>query len=968
VLESVQASDAKLTRDPRILLRATALQAGIVLLDAATMWVLLRSLGAASSPSGVFASFMISTLARTIGFVPGGLGVFEATSIVTLKMAGVGVAEALSATILFRGLSFWLPMLPGFWLSRRLQGGSRRASGAEEAPAYWSLSTDELAERLRSGQTGLSSAEAAERLRVHGPNAIREERPLTRLRILERQLRSPLLLLLVFAAAVSILTGQWMEAVIVLSIVAASVGVGYSREYGAHAAAAALQARVRSQTRVLRDGRAATVPVAEVVPGDVVLLSAGSLAPADAVVFEASDFFVSEAVLTGESFPVRKSPGTVAAAAPLRERTNAVFLGTSVRSGAARCLVFATGSATELGSIAHRLAVRPPETEFERGVRRFGSLLMIAMLVLVFLVFVAHVLRGRPTVETLLFSIALAVGLSPELLPAILSVNLARGARMMARRGVLVRRLEAIENLGSMDVLCTDKTGTLTEGVVELEGAYDAAGAASDAVLDLAVLNAALETGVSSPLDEAILRARAPDLSGIRKLAEIPFDSVRRRVSVVVREDDGTRLITKGAFSPVLEACTRVSDGAPLDAAKAKELDGRFREWSGRGIRVLAVATRALEEKPSFDRGDERELSFMGFLAFLDRPKEGAAEAVRDLAAEGVTVKLITGDNRLVAQHVAGLVGLRAERALTGAQLDRLRGAALWRAAARTDLFVEVDPSQKERIILALKQAGHVVGFLGDGVNDAPAMHAADTSLSVEQAVDVAREAADFVLLERDLDVIRRGIEEGRRTFANTLKYVLTTTSANLGNMISMALASLFLPFLPLLAGQILLNNFLSDIPAVGLADDSVDPELVERPRRWDIRFIGRFMVEFGVLSSGFDFLTFGALLFAFHAAAETFRTGWFVESLLTELVIALVVRTRRPFFRSRPGTVLLASTVALISLTLAIPYLPYSGVLGFVPLPSSLLATVCGITVLYVAATEFAKRWFYRRETTVGS
>jgi Mg2+-importing ATPase len=780
--------------------------------------------------------------------------------------------------------------------------------------------------------------------------------------VLAGQLRSPLLLLLVFAAAVSGLTGQWVDAAIVVSIVLASVGIAYQREYSAQAAADALRARIHTRATVIRDGRAQPVAVRELVPGDVVLLSAGNLVPADAVILEAADFFVSEAVLTGESFPVEKKPGVVAASAPLSRRSNCVFLGSNVRSGTARGVVAHTALGTQFGAIAHRLTLRPPDTEFDRGIRRFGYLLTSAMLVMVLLVFVVHVLRGRPAIETLLFSIALAVGLSPELLPAILSVNLGRGAQMMARHGVLVRRLNAIENLGSMDVLCTDKTGTITEGVVRVDGAYDADGRPSPDVLELGACNAALETGLSNPLDEAIVQAHTPDLGRVRKVAEIPFDFVRKRVSVIVAGPGGLRLITKGAFSPVLEACARASDGTPLDAARRRRLEDLHRDWSVRGERVLAVATRDLAEKACYGRADETDLAFMGFLTFLDRPKEGAAEAITDLGKLGVTVKVVTGDSRLVAQHVARLVGLPAERLLTGAELDELHDEALWHAAERTDLFAEVDPNQKERIILSLKKMGHVVGFLGDGVNDAPAMHAADTSLSVEDAVDVAREAADFVLLERDLEVIRRGIEEGRKTFANTLKYVLTTTSANLGNMVSMAAASFFLPFLPLTAGQILLNNFLSDIPAVGLAGDRVDPDLVDRPRRWNMRFIGRFMVEFGVLSSAFDLLTFAVLLAIFRAGPELFRTGWFVESLLTELVIALVVRTQRPFFESRPGTVLLASTIALAVLTLAVPFLPFVVVLGFVPLPAGLLAALVAITVLYAGAAELTKRWFYRR------
>jgi Mg2+-importing ATPase len=827
--------------------------------------------------------------------------------------------------------------------------------------ACWALASPQVLERISSTRQGLSSEQAADRLQKFGPNRLREERPLSRLRVLARQLASPLLLLLVFAAAIAAATGEFADAAIVLAILCASVLIGYRREYSAHAAAAALRERIKTRTKVLRDGREQQVPIEAIVPGDIVLLSAGSLVPADAFILEATDCYVSESVLTGESFPVEKAPGIVAADAPLSKRSNCVYLGTNVRSGTLRCVVVATGGSTQFGAIAHRLTLDRPQTEFDRGIRRFGYLLTSAMLVMVLLVFVAHMFAGRPIAETLLFAIALAVGLSPELLPAILSVSLARGAEMMARQGVLVRHLDAIENLGSMDVLCTDKTGTLTEGVVKLAGGYDAAGVPAPAVVELGAINAALETGLSSPLDDAILAHCKPDLSQMRKLAEIPFDFVRKRVSVVVEREGGVELVAKGAFHQVLDACTTLANGTELDDLQRSHLEQHFTDWTRRGIRVVAVATRPLASKESYGRADEQGLVFNGFLTFLDQPKADVAQALVALAHLGVSVKLITGDTRLVAQHIAELVGMKHERVLTGAQLDELHDEALWREAERTDLFVEVDPNQKERIILSLKKMGHVVGFLGDGVNDAPAMHAADTSLSVEQAVDVAREAADFVLLQRDLDVIRRGIEEGRRTFANTMKYVLTTTSANLGNMVSMAAASMFLPFLPLTAGQILLNNFLSDIPAVGIADDSVDRELVERPRRWNTRFIGRFMIEFGLLSSVFDLLTFGALLWLFNTSVEAFRTAWFVESLLTELVIALVVRTRRPFFRSRPGRVLLVSTLGLIVLAPAIPYLPFVDSLGFVPIPLPLTAAVLAITACYVLAAEATKHWFYR-------
>jgi len=827
--------------------------------------------------------------------------------------------------------------------------------------AYWSLDPAALGVELRSGASGLSETEAAARLEEFGPNELREQRSDSRLNVLGRQLRSPLLLLLLFAAAASVMSGEWLDASMVLIIVTATVGIGYAREYSAQTAAAALRRRLEAHARVLRDGTPKPIRTEAIVPGDVMLLAAGSLVPADAVILEATDFFLSEAVLTGESFPVQKFPGVLHREAPLARRTNCVFMGTNVRSGTARCLVARTGGGTEFGAIAHRLALRPPETEFDRGVRRFGYLLTSTMLIMVLLVFAVHVFGGRSPVDTLLFAVALAVGLSPELLPAILSVNLARGAQALANRGVLVRRLNAIENLGSMNVLCTDKTGTLTEGVVQVEGAYDAHGQPSAQVLGLAACNATFETGIVSPLDDAITRACAEDMSRNRKLGEIPFDFVRKRITVAVAHEDGARLIVKGAFHHVLEICSSMCDGSEMNDVARGALEHQYEAWTSRGVRVLAVATRSVEERVSYSRDDEHDMTFVGFVTFLDRPKEGVVEAIEALASLGVSIKIITGDSRLVAQHVASLVGLPTDRVLTGAQLDDLHDEALWRVAEQTTLFVEVDPNQKERIILSLKKMGHVVGFLGDGVNDAPAMHAADTSLSVDQAVDVAREAADFVLLQRGLDVIRQGIEEGRRTFANTLKYVLVTTSANLGNMVSMAVASLVLPFLPLTAGQILLNNFLSDIPALGIADDSVDPELVRRPRRWDMRFIGRYMVEFGTLSSLFDLVTFVVLIVSFRASADVFRTGWFVESLLTELAVALVMRTRRPFYRSRPGTLLLTLTLVLIVVSLLIPYLPTASIFAFVPLPPSLLLTIVFIMLLYVAATELQKRWFYR-------
>jgi Mg2+-importing ATPase len=587
----------------------------------------------------------------------------------------------------------------------------------------------------------------------------------------------------------------------------------------------------------------------------------------------------------------------------------------------------------------------------------------------VLVVFALNVFYSKPPVDSLLFAIALAVGMAPELLPAIISITLSKGAQLMAKQGVIVRRLNSIENLGSMDVLCTDKTGTLTEGVVRLDGALDARGQVTDDVLRYAYLNAHFQTGLSNPLDVAIdaqAQQSKLDITGYHKIDEIPYDFVRKRLSVVTCDDKGERLfITKGALENVLDVCSRVQDGdgaVSIDQPHIAQIQQRYAEWSSQGFRVLGLAVKPVAAQPIYARTDERDLTFAGFLLFFDPPKPDVQQTLTDLAKLGVQLKVITGDNRLVATHVAQMVGMNVTGVLTGAELNDLRDEALWRVAERTNLFVEVDPNQKERIILALKKMGHVVGYMGDGINDAPALHIADVGISVDKAVDVAKEAADFVLLEHDLDVLRRGIEEGRKTFANTLKYIFTTTSANFGNMFSMAGASLFLPFLPLLAKQILLNNFLSDIPAMTIADDNVDRELVETPHRWDIKFIRDFMVIFGLVSSVFDYLTFGTLLFLIRATPEQFRTGWFVESLMTELVVALVVRTRRPFFQSRPGRLLWMSTLAVALITLVIPYLPFSALLGFVPLPPFIMAILLLITALYVVATEVTKKFFYAR------
>ena len=846
-------------------------------------------------------------------------------------------------------------------------------SAADHAPSsipYWSHVPDDLLRETGSTVDGLNTSEAKDRLQRFGANSLKARRHDTPLRMFLSQFTNPLVLILIFAAVVSAIVQEWVDTAIVLIIVTASAMLSFTQEYSASHAVEKLRSQVTLKTIVLRDKQRQTIPAEEVVPGDIVLLSAGSLVPADGIVLETKDFFVNQAVLTGETFPVEKQAGAVSEGAGLAERINMVFMGTNVRSGTARVLITQTGTGTAFGQIADRLTLRPPETEFERGIRKFGYLLTQIMFVLVTVIFVINTLLDKPIIDSLLFAIALAVGIAPELLPAIISISMAKGAQAMAKGGVIVRRLNAIENLGSMDVLCTDKTGTLTLGVVRLDGALDVLGQPSDDVMKWAYLNAAFQTGIANPLDEAILAHPHIDTAGMDKLEEIPYDFHRKRMSVVVDADPGTEvkplLITKGALANVLDVCVSIrSDGEvlPLGSQQRAAIDERFTAWSAQGYRVLGVAVRDMPRKRAYTiEEDERGLTFAGFLLFFDPPKEDARQTLEALAKLGVSVKIITGDNRLVARHVAEIVGLPVDSILPADQMKDLQDEAFWHIAEKTSIFAEVDPNQKERIILALKKMGHVVGYMGDGINDAPALHAADIGISVDQAVDVAKEAADFVLLEHDLGILLTGIKQGRHTFANTLKYIFTTTSANFGNMLSMAGASLFLPFLPLLAKQILLNNFLSDFPAMGIPGDKVDEEMLAQPHRWDMKYIRSFMIVFGLVSSVFDYATFGLLLFVAHAAEGQFQTGWFVESLLSELVIALVVRTRRPFFRSRPGKVLWVVTLIVGLVTLIIPYLPFGDVLGFTPLPAWLMASLVGITLLYIAAAEAVKKVFFAR------
>jgi len=843
------------------------------------------------------------------------------------------------------------------------------SESAEAGSAFWSLSAEALGASLGSGPAGLSSARAAELLASVGPNTVEDSPRLGALRLFTRQFANPLVLILVFAAVVSLALRQYVDASIVLAIIAGSSLLSFLQEYRASAAMQELRGRLALQARLLRDGAERTVPARDIVPGDVVVLSAGNLIPADGLVLEAADFLVSEAGMTGESFPVEKRPGVVPADAPVAGRSNSVFLGASVRSGTARVLAVNTGRRTEFGAIAARLRARPPETDFARGVRHFGYLLVRVMIVIVMFVLTINLLMGRPLIESLLFAVALAVGMSPELLPAIVSVTLAAGARAMSRKGVLVRRLEAIESLGGMNVLCTDKTGTLTAGTIVLRDAVGPDGAADPQVRQLAFLNAAFESGIDNPIDAALVAAGKDahlTTDGYTKVDEIPYDFTRRRLTIVVAGGGGASdqrlLVSKGAFDEILAICTEIADAGgtrPLDAAARAGLEALSAARGAEGYRVLAVATRTMPAKADFTRDDEREMTFRGLLVLYDPPKADAGPTIKQLARLGIRIKIISGDNRHVTAHLAREIGLDPKSMLTGAQLAAMGDEALWHSAPRTDLFVEIDPQQKEQIVRALQRTGNSVGYLGDGINDAPALHAADVGISVEGAVDIARESADIILLQQDLGVLREGVEHGRRTFANTLKYITITTSANFGNMVSMAIAAPLLPYLPLIAKQILLNNFLSDLPSMAISTDNVDADRVVKPQRWSIADIRRYMIVFGLTSSVFDVITFATLLLVFRASEPLFQTAWFMVSVLTELAVVLVLRTRGPAFASRPSRLLALSTAAVVLVALAIPYLgEASRLFGFEPLPLVVLLAMLAIVVGYVATTEGVKLW----------
>lgn len=832
---------------------------------------------------------------------------------------------------------------------------------------------NELLSQLGTSPVGISSEEAKKRLEIYGPNELAKKKKRAAIVDFLSRFKSPLVIILILAGGISAFVGSIPSVVVIYTMVFLSVSLTYHQESNASKAAERLRERVATMATVLRDNAKQETRLRDIVQGDIICLSAGDIVPADARVIDAKDLFVNQSSLTGESFPVEKTfaPMTIKGA-PITEWNNYFFMGTSIVSGTATAVVVRTGGATEYGKIAKKLVEKAPETEFERGVKEFGFLIMQVTFFLVIFVFMVNALL-QPNItgilQALLFAVALAVGLTPELLPMIITINMSKGAQAMSKKDVIVKRLSAIETFGSMNILCTDKTGTLTENRIKLILHIDISGKDDEKVLLYSCLNSRFQTGLKSPLDESILKHENLDISTYSKIDEVPFDFIRKRISVVVEEARQRYLIAKGAPEEILKVCSYYEvEGIVSDISEeAREIiEQKYSDLSADGLRVLGVAfARLREDKMAYSVNDEREMTFLGFVAFLDPPRETAKQSLQLLSKAGVELRILTGDNELVTRKVCSELGFEVKGVALGGEISHMTDESLGAVVEDVNVFCRVTPAQKDRIITLLKNNGHIVGFMGDGINDSPSLKTSDVGISVNNAVDVAKESADIILQESDLTVLGEGVLEGRKTFGNTMKYIMMGVSSNFGNMFSAAGGSIFLPFLPMLPIQILLNNLLYDTSQTAVTTDSVDEEYIRKPKRWDISFIRRFMVTIGPVSSLFDYATFFIMLFVFNAwtNAALFQTAWFVESLTSQTLVVLIIRTRQvPFWKSKPSKYLALMLLFIIGFAMTVPYTPVGSFFGFVPLPPMFYLALAGILGTYTILAETAKRWFYKR------
>jgi P-type Mg2+ transporter len=843
------------------------------------------------------------------------------------------------------------------------------AQGKDHEPVvpFHTLPENELLTALDATPAGLTSDQVKIRLGRYGNNDISAARKRSVILQFLDHFKNLLIIILLIAAAISLFVGEFTNFAIIVIIVILSVTLDFFQEYKAGNAAELLRQKIISKAMVLRDGAKIEIPITGLVPGDIISLAAGDIVPADARLLDSRDFYVNQSALTGEPFPVVKNAGPADPATPLAEAANYAFLGTSVVSGTATAIITRTGMSTEFGKVAKSLVERPPETEFERGLKQFSYLMSRFIFFLVIFVFFINALFRHGILESLLFSVALAVGMTPELLPMILSLNLSKGSIAMSEKGAIVKHPESIQNFGSMDVLCTDKTGTLTENQIALIRHLDTEGNDSENVLLYSYINSFFHTGLKSPLDDAIVRFRHIGIDEYRKIDEIPFDFIRRRLSIIVARKSGRVLVSKGAPEEILRVCSSAERGGgvvPLTDAIREQINDLYLAQSAEGFRTLAVCYRTVpDDQAKFSIDDETGMVLLGLITFIDPPKESARDSIRLLAQSGIELKILTGDNELVTKKTCELIGLTVKGTLTGAEIGHLDKESLSRVVEDVTIFSRLNPSQKNQVLNALQHNGHVVGFMGDGINDAPSIRQADVGISVENAVDIAKESADIILLKNDLRILNDGVLEGRKTFGNTMKYILMGTSSNFGNMFSVAGASLFLKFLPMLPIQILLNNLLYDISESTIPTDNVDESYIRTPKKWDIEFIKKFVMVFGPISSVFDFITFFILLVIFSADAALFQTAWFIESICTQTLVIFVIRTRVvPFYSSKPSRLLIASTLLIVVIACILPFTIIGSLFGFVQPPLTFFAVLAGLVTGYLIIVEIVKWWFYRK------
>ena len=836
---------------------------------------------------------------------------------------------------------------------------------------FWTYESKDMLKKLNTDENGLSSREAEERTDKYGQNILEERKSSSNIEMFINQFKNPIIIILIFAAFLSIFLKDYTDGIIILIIIMISSLLSYSHESKANNAVKKLLSSVSVTSSVLRDGKFEEIDNAMLTVGDIIKVKTGDMIPADCLIIEANSLSMDESSLTGETFPVEKNNQKVSADTVLSNRKNSLWMGTHVISGSGRAVIVNLAKDSEFGKITASLGEKDSATDFEKGIKSFGNLILHVTTFLIGLIFVFNIFLNKPFLESFMFALALSVGLTPQMLPAIISVNLSQGAKRMSEQGVIVKKLNAIENFGSMTVMCSDKTGTITQGKVKLDGALDCNGNKSDNIYRLAAINSYFQEGYANPIDSAILDTRTDDFSNYEKLSEIPYSFETKLLSVIVRTDRNSSvrniMVTKGALTNVLDVCKTYENSdnsvGNIEDVKSQILD-MFDKYSSQGYRVLGVAYKLIEDDADVKIQKAEDMIFTGLLLFIDPLKDDIKDVVAEMNRLGVSLKMITGDNHLIAKNIGAQIGLNPGKILLGDELDSYSISQLNKKVLDIDIFAEISPNQKEKIIMAYKQAGEIVGYMGDGINDSPAIKQADVGVSVNTAADTAKDAASIVLLKNSLKVLISGINEGRRTFINTLKYIFIATSANFGNMFSMAGASLFLNFLPLLPKQILLTNLMTDFPSLQIASDSVDEEWIKHPVKWDMKFIKKFMILFGIISSVFDYMTFAVLLFIFKANEETFHTGWMLESIISAMVVMIIVRTARPVFASRPNSKLLIAIVGVAVALLAIIYSPINIYLGLISLPIKLLLALLGVSLIYALTAEILKKSFYEHNS----